>query len=318
MTQVFISYSRSDMEFVRRLAADLQRAGLDVWWDLSDIQGSDVWERKIEEGLGSSQYFIVILTPASLESRWVRREYLSADKKELKIIPLRLKPSNEVPLTLRDIQPIDAVDRPYADVLFEVLRIVKGDMKTGLEKEEKIYSERNISDRQAVSRSFTPHDVLGRGSSILTIVYFLLAGFYVFGGRGDTLLVALLALAAILTGFFFLFERRMVLAFPLKVSVSLFLLAHSVVTYSDLNGYGVSDVASIIEGVIAWIVVGLLVANFRTARKSATYSAIVFAVFLFLVGLKLIFDMLEYYPPSIYTPTVISGIVTALLVWLEL
>jgi len=42
------------MEFVQRLAGDLQRAGLDVWWDLSDIQGSDVWERKIEEGLRQS------------------------------------------------------------------------------------------------------------------------------------------------------------------------------------------------------------------------------------------------------------------------
>jgi hypothetical protein len=126
MTQVFISYSRIDLEFVRRLAKDLQDADLDVWWDLSVIQGSDVWEKRIEEGLRSSQYFIVVVTPDSLESRWVRREYLSADNAGVKIIPLKLKPYDVTPLTLRDIQPIDAITRPYEAVLEDVLGIVKG------------------------------------------------------------------------------------------------------------------------------------------------------------------------------------------------
>jgi len=126
MTQVFISYSRTDMEFVQKLAKDLQGAGLDVWWDLTDIQGSDVWERKIEEGLRNCEYFIVVLTPASLDSRWVRREYLSADNRGIRIIPLRLKTHEEIPLTLRDIQPIEAIEREYEDVLYDVLRIVKG------------------------------------------------------------------------------------------------------------------------------------------------------------------------------------------------
>ena len=125
MTQIFISYSRTDMDFVQRLAVDLQREGFDVWWDLTDIQGSDVWERKIEEGLRTSQYFIVVLTPASLESRWVRREYLSADNTGIKIVPLKLKPYDVTPLTLRDIQPIEAIGRRYEDVFSDVLRAVK-------------------------------------------------------------------------------------------------------------------------------------------------------------------------------------------------
>jgi len=305
------------MEFVQRFALDLNRAGLDVWWDLSDIQGSDVWERKIEEGLKTSQYFIVVLSPASLESRWVRREYLSADNKGIKIIPLKLKPYDESPLALRDIQPIDAVDRRYEDVLSEVLRILKVEMPSGLEKEAG-YSPNNKSVGRSASTTFTQHGFLEQAILILPILYFLLAGFYAFGGQGDNLLEFLLAASAILTGFFFLYDRRMTPAFPLKVSVSLFLLAHSVVAYSDTNGFDVSDAASIIEGIIAWIVAALLVANFRAIRRSTPYSAIVFGVFLLLVGFKLIFDIFQYYPTAIYTPTVLSGIVTAILVWLDM
>jgi len=37
--QVFISYSRRDLAFVEGLAADLQAAGLDVWYDLSGLEG---------------------------------------------------------------------------------------------------------------------------------------------------------------------------------------------------------------------------------------------------------------------------------------
>ena len=39
MTQVFISYSRKDISFINRLAADLKNAGLDVWYDVSRIAG---------------------------------------------------------------------------------------------------------------------------------------------------------------------------------------------------------------------------------------------------------------------------------------
>ena len=40
MTQVFISYPCRDLAFVKQLAVDLKAAGLDVWYDLSGVEGA--------------------------------------------------------------------------------------------------------------------------------------------------------------------------------------------------------------------------------------------------------------------------------------
>ena len=55
MTQVFISYSRKDLAFVETLAADLQAAGLDVWYDLSNLEGGARWRIEIEKAIRESQ-----------------------------------------------------------------------------------------------------------------------------------------------------------------------------------------------------------------------------------------------------------------------
>ena len=52
--QVFISYSRKDVNFARRLAGDLEKAGFDVWWDVSDLKGGDDWVRNIPTAIEAS------------------------------------------------------------------------------------------------------------------------------------------------------------------------------------------------------------------------------------------------------------------------
>ena len=47
MPQVFLSYSRRDLGFVEKLASDLKEAGLDVWYDLSGLDGVRVGERPL-------------------------------------------------------------------------------------------------------------------------------------------------------------------------------------------------------------------------------------------------------------------------------
>jgi len=62
MEQVFISYSRRDLAFVKRLAKDLQAAGLKVWYDLSSLEVGMRWGKEIQNALRQSLYFIVVFS----------------------------------------------------------------------------------------------------------------------------------------------------------------------------------------------------------------------------------------------------------------
>jgi hypothetical protein len=113
MAKIFISYSRKDIGFVRKLAGDLEKAGYDVWWDLTDLRGGDDWLRVIPAAIESSEHFIVVLSPNSAMSDWVKKEYTQALSSRKKIIPLMLTRSS-VPFALNTINYVDFTSDDYA------------------------------------------------------------------------------------------------------------------------------------------------------------------------------------------------------------
>jgi hypothetical protein len=120
MQNIFISYSRKDITFVRRLAADLETAGYDVWWDLSDLRGGDNWVRLIADAIEASQVVLVVLSPHSIESEWVRKEYTQALSLRKRIIPIMLEASR-VPFSLNTINYVDFSAGEYASNLNNLL-----------------------------------------------------------------------------------------------------------------------------------------------------------------------------------------------------
>jgi hypothetical protein len=114
MSKIFLSYSRKDSDFARKLAGDLETAGYDVWWDITDLKGGDDWVRTIPAAIEASQYVIVVLTPNSSASEWVQKEYTQALTLRKKIIPIMLVPSS-VPFALNTINFINFASGEYAD-----------------------------------------------------------------------------------------------------------------------------------------------------------------------------------------------------------
>ena len=72
--KVFISHSSVDKKFVQRLAADLQREGIDAWFDQWDIHPGDRIPERLEEGLSEAEVLVLVLSPDSVNSQWVEYE----------------------------------------------------------------------------------------------------------------------------------------------------------------------------------------------------------------------------------------------------
>lgn len=112
MKQVFISYSRKDLRFVEKLAADLQQAGYDVWYDLSDIEGGDRWAIEIQTAIDHCDVCITVISSNSIVSEWVEKEFLYASNMGKKVIPVLLEWTT-LPLWLMNIHYIDVRGRNY-------------------------------------------------------------------------------------------------------------------------------------------------------------------------------------------------------------
>jgi hypothetical protein len=123
MAQVFISYSRKDLPFVETLVSDLKDMGMDVWYDLSGLEGGSRWGVEIRKAIKNSDYVIVVLSPDSVESEWVEREYLFSSNEKKKILPILYREC-ELPLSFLNLNYVDARGENYSRNIEKIKRFV--------------------------------------------------------------------------------------------------------------------------------------------------------------------------------------------------
>ena len=90
MSQVFLSYNRWSRPFAERLKIDLERAGWQVWLDLSDIPLGVEWEREIRQGISTSEHALILWSPQAATSIEVARELELIRASGLRSLPLLL------------------------------------------------------------------------------------------------------------------------------------------------------------------------------------------------------------------------------------
>jgi TIR domain len=75
MPRVFLSHSTEDREFVEQeIIRLLEGCGVETWYSNDSIQPMDQWERSILQGLKSCDVFLMVMSPRSAQSPWVKRE----------------------------------------------------------------------------------------------------------------------------------------------------------------------------------------------------------------------------------------------------
>lgn len=85
---VFISYAADDKEWVSEFFETLRQAGKTAWYDALDIRPGDRWQDKIQEALRESDTLILIVSPKTVNSKWVFFELGAAMAGRKRIIPV--------------------------------------------------------------------------------------------------------------------------------------------------------------------------------------------------------------------------------------
>ena len=88
MTDIFISYSRKDDPFVRKLSDGLANRGRKIWVDWEDIPPTADWFGKIKAGIEASRALIFVLSPDSVTSEVCKREVDHALANHKRLIPI--------------------------------------------------------------------------------------------------------------------------------------------------------------------------------------------------------------------------------------
>jgi len=95
MSDVFLSYSRKDTEFVRKIYKLLGARKREAWIDLNDIDYSVKWWDEISAGIDGANNFVLFISPNSLTSLFCHREIAYAMEHKKRIIPFLIKNINE-------------------------------------------------------------------------------------------------------------------------------------------------------------------------------------------------------------------------------
>jgi len=106
---LFISYSSKDEDFAERLHADLQAKGVRCWFAPHDVQSGRKLHEQIDEAIRVHDKLLLILSPHSMNSEWVKTEISKARRREVRdgkrvLFPIRLCSYDE----LRDWECFDA------------------------------------------------------------------------------------------------------------------------------------------------------------------------------------------------------------------
>lgn len=104
MADVFVSYSRSDKARVAPIVAALEAKGWSVWWDPAIAPGQQ-FDRMISDELECARAVLVVWTPDSVESRWVRGEAREGADRGI-LVPVQLGPAR-LPIDFRAYHTTD-------------------------------------------------------------------------------------------------------------------------------------------------------------------------------------------------------------------
>ena len=80
---IFLSYASQDVDAARHIVETLRFAGIEVWFDQSELRGGDAWDRQISKQIRDCALFIALIsthTDARAEGYFRREWRIAVDR----------------------------------------------------------------------------------------------------------------------------------------------------------------------------------------------------------------------------------------------
>jgi archaellum biogenesis ATPase FlaH len=107
-SEIFVSYSRDDIQAARLIVAYLNAKGFATWRDQDKIRGGTNWDRELEKAILRASVVVVLISSSSLNSEMVRNELAWAIEDAKKpIIPLMLAEGIKLPIIIKRTQWVE-------------------------------------------------------------------------------------------------------------------------------------------------------------------------------------------------------------------
>lgn len=105
--KLFVSYARIDEYKIYEIVDILRAASFDPHWD-DQIAPGDDWKKELQVKIESSEAFIFLMSPDSVNSDWCLWELNKASELSKPIIPILIRDNTEIPLSIKQLNYLDA------------------------------------------------------------------------------------------------------------------------------------------------------------------------------------------------------------------
>lgn len=127
---VFLSYSRMDVDAMRIVRDCLHEAGISVWTYEGLTPGTIGWRTSIEEAVAQAAAMVVLLSPDAKKSEWVDNEVGYAQTLSKPVFPVLTAGDipTSVPINLVRVQLIDGREALQSTIIQTLVPVVLGSL----------------------------------------------------------------------------------------------------------------------------------------------------------------------------------------------
>ena len=168
MGDVFISYKRDERSQASGIARRLRKLGLDVWLDEKIATGTQ-FDAEIESALRVAKAILVLWSPGSVRSEWVRNE-TAFGVQQGNLVAIMLSPC-ELPLAFRSVQYEPIFDKSFKDDHPGWIKVLERIKDLASKRPEIEQKERRQRISRKIGRSFKWLGTWVAGAIPITIVF---------------------------------------------------------------------------------------------------------------------------------------------------